>query len=101
MKRRQIPAVAAGITAAYFVLSIGAVASFALGPPRWLEQCLSGLAAPAVLLLLVWNPMLRPLGLTSGEWFAVPSWPACLLIIAIYASLVYGLARLLCGRARG
>ncbi|WP_257451073.1 hypothetical protein [Archangium lipolyticum] len=100
MNRRLVPAWAAGITVAYFVLSLGSVWSFSLGPPAWLEQGLSLLAAPALLLLLVWNPLLRPLGLTSGEWVVGPSGPACVLLILMYASLVYGLARLLCGGPR-
>jgi len=101
MNRRTLPAWAAGITVAYFALSLGAVWSFSLDPPPWLEQGLSVLAAPALLLLLVWNPLLRPLGLTSGEWIVGPSGPACVLIILLYASVVYGLARLLFGGPRG
>ncbi|UMR29141.1 hypothetical protein MJ904_18855 [Massilia sp. MB5] len=97
MSRRHAPAMAAIATAAYFVLSIGALRAFAFDLPAELEQVLSMLAAPAMVLLLVWNPILHPLGLTSGEWVMAPNGAITLLIIALYSALAYGLVRLLCG----
>jgi hypothetical protein len=97
--RRHIPALAAAATAAYFLLAIGAIRAFALGLPGWLEATLSALAAPAVILLLAWNPLLAPLGMTAGEAVVVPTLLPCLLIIALYAAVAYGLARLLVRRA--
>ena len=85
---------AAGWTAAYFVLSVAALASFNLGLPPALEQALSLFAAPALLLLAVWTPLLRPLGLASGEWLAAPTAPACLALIVFYALIAYLVVRL-------
>lgn len=87
--RRRLPALAATITALYFLLAIAAIRSFALGLPGWLEAALSVLAAPAVLLLLAWNPLLAPLGMTAGETVVVPTLLPCLLIIALYALLAW------------
>lgn len=96
--RRHIPALAAAITAAYFLLAIGAVRAFALGLPGWLEQALSVLAAPGIIALLAWNPVFAPLGMTAGEAVVVPTLLPCLLIIALYAGLAYLVARLLTRR---
>ncbi|MES2076972.1 MAG: hypothetical protein V4462_15275 [Pseudomonadota bacterium] len=85
---------AAGWTAAYFVLSVAALASFNLGLPPALEQALSLFAAPALLLLAAWTPLLRPLGLASGEWLAAPTAPACLALIVFYALIAYLAVRL-------
>jgi len=93
--RRHIPVLAAAITAAYFLLAIGAVRAFALGLPGWLEGALSLLAAPGVILLLAWNPVLSPLGLTAGEAVVVPTLLPCLAIIALYSALAWAAARLL------
>ena len=97
---RHAPILAAACTAAYFLFAIGAIRAFALGLPPWLEQGLSAVAAPAVVLLLVWNPLLQPLGLTAGEAVVVPTLVPCLFIIALYALLAWGLARFLQGRRR-
>ena len=58
------------------------------------------MAAPAVVLLLAWNPLLQPLGLTAGEAVVVPTLVPCLLIIALYSLLAWWLARFLQGRRR-
>jgi hypothetical protein len=89
MARLSTPAKAAVFTAAYFVLSVAALASFNLGLPPALEQALSLLAAPALILMAVWTPVLQPLGLASGEWLAAPTLPGALLLIALYAALAY------------
>ncbi|GGX86989.1 hypothetical protein GJV26_28990 [Massilia dura] len=90
-----MPARAAVITAIYFLLAIGAVRAFALGLPGWLETALSALAAPAVILLLAWNPLLAPLGLTAGEAVVAPTLLPCLAIVALYAAVVWAVARAL------
>jgi non-ribosomal peptide synthetase component E (peptide arylation enzyme) len=95
ISRRRIPALAALVTAAYFLLAIGAVRSFALGLPGWLETALSVLAAPAVVLLLAWNSVLAPLGMTTGEAVVVPTLLPCLAIVALYAAAVWVVARVL------
>ncbi|MBQ5938413.1 MULTISPECIES: hypothetical protein [unclassified Massilia] len=100
MRYRNRPLLAAALTAAYFGAAIGAVASFNLGLPPWLEQALSLLAAPAVLLLLVWNPVLRPLGLLHGEAVALPKGWVCVLLVLLYAGLVYLITLLLSRRKR-
>lgn len=89
MARLSTPAKAALATAAYFVLSVAALASFNLGLAPPLERLLTLLAAPALLLMAVWTPLLRPLGLASGEWLAAPTLPGALLLIALYAALAY------------
>lgn len=89
MARLSTPSKAAAATAAYFVLSVAALASFNLGLPPALEQALSLLAAPALVLMGLWTPLLRPLGLASGEWLAAPTLPGALLLIALYAALAY------------
>jgi hypothetical protein len=95
ISRRHIPVVAAALTAAYFLLAIGAIRAFALGLPGWLEQALSMLAAPAVILLLAWNPVFAPLGMTTGEAIVVPTLLPCLVIIGFYSALAWAIARLM------
>jgi hypothetical protein len=89
MARPTTPAIAALATAAYFLLSVGILASFNLGLPPQLERVLSIVAAPALFLLAIWTPILRPLGLAGGEWVAAPTLPGALLLIALYAVLAY------------
>lgn len=101
MKNIHRPAMAAVLTAAYFIFAIGAIASFNLNLPPWLEQTLSLLAAPGVLLLLAWNPVLRPLGMVSGEAVSAPNALACVLIVALYAALAWLLTRLVSRRPSG
>jgi hypothetical protein len=98
MKKIHWPSLAAALTAAYFLFAIGAIASFNLGLPAWLEQPLSLLAAPGVLLLLAWNPVFRPLGMVSGEAVSAPNALACLLIIALYAWIAWLLTGVVCRR---
>jgi hypothetical protein len=71
-----------------------ALARFNLGLPHIVERVLSLLAAPALVLMGLWTPVLRPLGLTSGELLAVPTLPGGLLLIALYAALAYIMAKL-------
>ena len=96
---------AALATAAYFMLSLGALQLLALDPPPWLEQTISALAMPAMLLLAIWNPVLAPLGMVSGEWWTMPNFPASLLLIALYAAIAglagAGIARIKQRGARG
>lgn len=82
---------AALLTAAYFGLSLGALQLLAWQPPGWLEQLISLFAAPAVILLAIWVPVLRPLGLTSGEYFVMPNLPATVVLVAFYGLAAYAL----------
>jgi hypothetical protein len=79
----------------YLVACAGVLASFNLGLPSWLELTLSALIAPGIIAVTAWNPVLRLLGLTSGEWIAVPSAPGFLLVVLVYAGLAYGAGFLL------
>jgi hypothetical protein len=54
---------------------------------------------PAQLLVIGWNPVLRPLGLTEGSWLVAPTVPACIAIVLLYAALAYWAVRAL-GRKR-
>ena len=81
--------IAALLTVAYFVLSIGALQLLNFDPPARVEQLISLSAAPAVILLTVWTPVFKRLGMVSGEWLTVPSLPACMLLIALYTALAY------------
>jgi hypothetical protein len=55
---------------------------------------LSLLAAPALVLMGLWTPVLGPLVLTNGELLAVPTLSGGLLLIALYAALAYIMAKL-------
>ena len=90
----------ASSVAAWLLVSLTILYSFNLGMPMALEQALSLLAAPALLALGAWTPLLRPLGLTTGQWWALPSPLGCALIIAIYSIGSYGLTRLVLRRWR-
>jgi hypothetical protein len=89
MARLSTPAKAALAIAAYFMFSVGSVASFNAGLPPQLERLLSAIAAPALLLMGVWAPLLHPLGLATGEWFAVPTLPGALVLTALYSTFAY------------
>jgi hypothetical protein len=71
-----------------------ALASFNLGLPHIVERVLSLLAAPALVLMGLWTPVLGPLVLTNGELLAVPTLSGGLLLIALYAALAYIMAKL-------
>lgn len=88
------PWVAPALVAGYFVLSIGLLYLLNVGVPMWLEQLISAFAAPAVMSIVLWNPVLRPLGLTTGEWFTAPSLLASLSIVAFYTLLAFALGML-------
>ena len=77
------------IVAAYFVLSFGALQLLNFGPPSWVEQTISFLATPAVILLAIWTPALKPLGMVSGEWLIMPNALAVVLLVFAYAALAY------------
>lgn len=89
MARLSTPVKAALVSAVYFVFSVAVVSSFNLGLPPLLERVLSMVAAPALLLLALWAPLLRPLGLATGEALAAPTLPGALLLIVLYAGLAY------------
>jgi len=81
---------AALIVAAYFSLSFAGLLLLDAQPAAWVEQAISLLATPAMLLIGVWVPVLRPLGWTTGEWIVMPNGVACVALIAGYAALAYG-----------
>jgi len=83
----------------YLVVCAAVMASFNLGLPAWLELALSVLIAPGLLAVTAWTPLLRALGLTSGEWLAAPSAPGFVLVVLVYAGIAYGAVFLL-GRRR-
>ncbi len=73
------------------MLSVSALRLFERGIPSWLEGVLSLLAVPAFALLTVWNPLLRRLGLTRGEWVVAPSPLAFALLVILYATVAFAL----------
>lgn len=83
---------AALCTAGYFCLSIGAMYMLNWHLPFWMERTISVLATPAVILLTIWNPVLRPLGLTTGEWYVLPNLVGCLVVVTVYAAMAFLLA---------
>lgn len=62
------------------------------------EQIVSLFMAPGILSLTLWNPVLRPLGLTDGELWVAPQWHVSLLIIGLYALIGFGVSKLLVRR---
>lgn len=100
MRLPPLPLLSAALTAAYFVFSLGVLAAFNLGLPIWLEHALSIVIAPAIVLLVAWNPVLRPLGMVSGEWVVGPNAWGCVLLIGAYSALAYLVAALINRRRR-
>lgn len=66
------------------------------GVPMWLEHLLLLLAAPGVLLILPWLPLLHRLGLSQGEWIVGPSAAAYVVLALAYTIAASGLVLLLC-----
>jgi len=91
----KAPWIAAAVTTGYFVATAGVFWLFNVGVPRWLEQVLSLLVAPAVLLMGLWDPLLKRLGWSKGEWFAVPSAAGFVALTLFYALLAFGITELL------
>ena len=91
----KAPWIAAFATAGYFVCTAGVFRLFNLGISRGLEQVLSLLVAPAVLLLGLWDPVLKRLGMSKGEWFAVPDLPAFIALVVFYSAMVFAITALL------
>lgn len=87
----KLPWIAAAATGAYLMLSVGVLRLFDRGVPSWLEGLLSLLVAPAFALLTLWNPLLRRLGLSRGEWVIAPSPLAFVVLVVLYAALAFGL----------
>ena len=85
----RAPRITALLTAAYFGLGLGSLQLLAFQPHPWLEQLISIFAAPAVMLLVIWVPLLRPLGLTSGEYIVMPNGPSTIALVALYTLSVY------------
>lgn len=94
------PAAKAALGAAgYLVACAAAIASFNLGLPAWLELALSLLIAPGLIAVSAWTPLLRGLGLASGEWLVGPSALGFALVVVVYAGVAYGAVSVL-GRLR-
>lgn len=89
MKSSKLPAIIAASVGLYFCFVGMALASFNLGPPRWLEMALSIAAAPGVILLMLWSKPLRALGWAQGELISAPHPLAALAIAALYCALAY------------
>ena len=87
--------IASGATAAYFALVPLLFAAVNSGLPMWLERLLLGLATPGVLLVLVWMPLLKSLGLGQGEWIVGPSLAAYVLLALSYSAAAGALAWLI------
>ncbi|MFY8117566.1 MAG: hypothetical protein ACOVLH_07155 [Roseateles sp.] len=81
--------------AAYFALLPLLFAGINLGLPLWLERLLLLLAAPGVMLMLPWLPLLRRLGLSQGEWLQAPDPLAYIALAALYCLLLAGAAGLI------
>jgi hypothetical protein len=92
----KAPWVVAGLVVGYFAFTALVFKLFNWGVPAAVEQVLSAVVAPAVLLLALWTPLLKRLGWAQGEWFSVPSPPGFLLLVLVYAALGFGATVLLC-----
>ena len=73
----SVPLLCAILTSTYFLLAISIFHLLNKGIPPLLEQILCLLAAPALFLLSLWTPILKHLGLTTGDfwWFPYPQVP--------------------------
>lgn len=94
VRRRAL--LAATCVVAYFLVSYALIVFGPAGPVTFYATL------PAQALVIAWNPVLGPLGLTEGSWLVAPTVPACIAIVLLYGALAYG-AVLLAGarRARG
>lgn len=78
----------------FVAYSLGAYASLYLLNrviPAWAENLIVTIALPLQLLFAPWMELLRNAGLTEGEWIRTPSLGGFLLVIAVYALLLYTL----------
>ncbi|TWI44078.1 hypothetical protein IP92_04597 [Pseudoduganella flava] len=91
---RRRARIAATLVCLYFV---GSYLFLNFGPGG---QLIDYATAPALLLVIVWTPVLRPLGLTEGTWMTAPTVPACIAIVLLYGALAYRAVLALAG-ARG
>jgi hypothetical protein len=78
----------------YLALSAAAIWAINLNLPSWLETALNIFAAPGVLALFALTPVLRKLGLTSGEMVTTPTFLGFVVSLCIYFVVAYGLAKL-------
>jgi hypothetical protein len=83
------PWIAAALTGGYFVATAGVFGLFNLGVSRGVEQVLSWLVAPAVLLMGLWSPLLKRVGWSKGEWFSAPTLPGFVVLTLFYAALAF------------
>lgn len=81
-----------GVTAlgaAYFALLPVIFMAINAGLPMWLERSLLVLGAPGILLVTLWTPLLRKIGLSQGEWIVGPSPWAYALLALLHTLLIY------------
>lgn len=83
----QAPAAVAGYLCGCALL----LASFNLNLPAWLEAGLSLLIAPGLFALLAPVPLLKAVGLASGDGVAGPSLAGFVLLVVSYALVARGL----------
>jgi hypothetical protein len=77
---------------AFVAYSLGAYLSLYLLNrviPAWAENLIVTIALPLQLLFAPWMEVLRNAGLTEGEWIRAPSLGGFLLVIAVYALVLY------------
>ena len=81
---------------AYFLLVPLALWSINLGLPHALEVAVSVFIAPAAFAAQPFLPLLKTLGLTTGEWIRLPSLMGWIILSLIYAggiACLYGMWR--------
>lgn len=83
------------LVAAYFTALPLIFTAINAGLPMWLERGLLVLGAPGILLMTLWLPWLRKLGLSQGEWIMGPSPWAYVLLALLHTLLFYAGAALL------
>ena len=90
------PGIAAAATVGYMLASVGLIWTLNLGIPHFIEQFFSLLAAPALLIMLIWVPLLRKLGMTSGELYVGPNFIGLVLLLIFYGGVAYGVTWCIC-----
>jgi hypothetical protein len=83
------------LSAVYFALLPALFMAINTGLPMWLERSLLVVGAPGILLMTLWTPLLRKIGLSQGEWIVGPSPIAYALLALLHTLLIYAAAALL------
>ncbi|MCK5581759.1 MAG: hypothetical protein KAJ18_10870 [Candidatus Omnitrophica bacterium] len=74
---------------AYAVLVYALIFLISLTIPGWMESVIGVLAIPVFWLIAPWMDLLRRMGLTEGEWIVAPSFAGYMLVVIVYAALLY------------